>query len=151
LMLIPPDRVHDEQLILERVSNGEKIDQFETVRVRKDGQRINVALTISPVRDAAGRVVGASKIIHDLTPRKRAEAALHKVEEQLRQAQKMEAVGQLAGGVAHDFNNLLSVILSYAELLLREIPEGDPARIDVEEIRQAGVRAGELTRQLLAF
>jgi two-component system, cell cycle sensor histidine kinase and response regulator CckA len=79
------------------------------------------------------------------------EARLHESELQLRHAQKMEAVGRLAGGIAHDFNNVLSVILSYCEMVLGELPEKDPLRPDIEEIGKAGKRAAELTRHLLMF
>jgi two-component system, cell cycle sensor histidine kinase and response regulator CckA len=87
----------------------------------------------------------------DITEGKRSAAALARTGEQLRQAQKLEAIGRLAGGIAHDFNNLLSVILSYAELIREDLEPGEPLRADVEEIHKAGVRAAELTRQLLAF
>jgi len=109
---------------------------------KKDGTVIEVDITVHKfVFD--GRPCGLT-IAVDTTERNRLEA-------QLRQAQKMEAVGSLAGGIAHDFNNLLSVILSYSKMLAESLKPGDPMRIDLEEIARAGTRAAELTRQLLAF
>ena len=116
----------------------------ELINYRKEGTTFWNQLTISPVRDADGLLTNFVGVQTDVTERKRIEA-------QFLQAQKMEAVGRLAGGVAHDFNNILSVILSYAELILGDLKSEDPLRADVEEMRRAALRAKELTKQLLAF
>jgi two-component system cell cycle sensor histidine kinase/response regulator CckA len=90
-------------------------------------------------------------VANDITERRRALEVLRKTEEQLRHAQKMEAVGRLAGGVAHDFNNMLSIILSYCELMIGDLPSEDRMRDDLEEVRKAARRAADLTKQLLTF
>ena len=102
------------------------------------------ACHVEPLRDSDGQVSGAICMSLDITDRKQ-------LEEQLRQAQKMEAVGRLAGGIAHDFNNLLMVIQGYSDLLVERLPGADPLRRNAEQIQMASQRASSLTRQLLAF
>ncbi len=142
--VIPPDRGHELPPIYDRIRRGERVEHYETVRVRKDGRRIDVSLSLSPIRDAAGQVVAVSAIVRDITERKR-------IEIQMRQAQKMEAIGTLAGGIAHDFNNLLSAIVGYAEMASEDVPEGSPPRRNLEEVLAAAHRAKDLVRQILTF
>jgi two-component system, cell cycle sensor histidine kinase and response regulator CckA len=124
-----------------------EIVQIETF----DGVPKTIANSAVPLRSLDGSIEGAIILDEDITERRAAEEALRRSEERLRHVQKMEAVGQLAGGVAHDFNNLLTGILSYSDLVLQELRPGDPLRGDLEQIRHAGERAAALTRQLLAF
>ncbi|PYO63183.1 MAG: hypothetical protein DMD70_04455 [Gemmatimonadetes bacterium] len=116
--------------------------RIEITGLRRDGREIPVELTITPVRLGGAWLFSA--FLRDISERKLLEA-------QLRQAQKMEAVGRLAGGIAHDFNNLLTAIIGYTDLALADLREGDPMRQDMEEILRAAHRAAGLTRQLLAF
>jgi len=135
----------ERQRLLDRDSYTDReYDDVEATWKRKDGRRITVQLSVRAVRTAAGAVQYYETFVRDVTDQRR-------LEQQLIQAQKMEAVGRLAGGVAHDFNNLLTVILSYSELLLEDRKPGDPERDDIEQIRKAADGASQLTRQLLAF
>ena len=144
LPLIPAGRLEEENQILGKIKLGESVRHFETVRLAKNGRQIDVAATISPIKDATGNIVGSSKVARDITDRRKLEA-------QIRQSQKMEGIGQLAGGVAHDFNNILAVIQMQADLL-KSSGNLSPAQFDfAEEIGAAVGRAAALTRQLLLF
>ena len=142
--LTPPHRQDEIPQLLERIKQGEHVEHYETVRRRKDGHDIDVSLTISPTRNADGRIIGASAIARDITEQKN-------LQRQLLQSQKMEAVGILAGGVAHDFNNLLTVIQGFSELLLLETDEKAPGCADLRKIQESALRGAELVRNLLAF
>jgi len=151
------DQKADHRNLHERVLQGEAFTALEAQRRKKEGAVINVSIWTAPLRDAAGRISGIMEVIGDITERKQLEA-------QLRQVQKMEGIGRLAGGVAHDFNNLLTAILGYTDLLARQLPasasqaQSGPLGLDweciqegVREIRRAAERAGALTQGLLAF
>jgi len=143
-ILAPSDRSDEVSKILQKIVDGETVDHYESVRVTKDGRPLDVSLSVSPLTNAIGEVVGASVIARDITSQKRAEA-------QMRQSQKMEAIGRLAGGVAHDFNNVLGIINACTEFLRDRIDSAAEASIYVDNIRNAIERGTALTRQLLTF
>lgn len=142
--LFPPERSQEIQTIAMRVKAGDHVPAHETVRRRNDGKDVDVMLSTSPIKNAEGAVVGAASIVQDL-------AHVKKLEQQYLQAQKMEAIGRLAGGVAHDFNNLLTVIIGYCQILLRGSPDAEKVREFVEQIAKAGEKAADLTQQLLVY
>ena len=117
---------------------------WETERLRRNGVSFPALVDATAVKDAEGQVICYAVNVQDLTERRRAE-------EQVRQAQKMEAVGRLAGGVAHDFNNMMMIIMGFSDFLLTTLAQDDPRWADADEIRKAAERAMQLTRQLLGF
>jgi two-component system, cell cycle sensor histidine kinase and response regulator CckA len=133
----------DRDRLLELLEHNQ-VATSEVVWKRKDGGRITVRVRLRLVRGAAGEPERLEGLAEDVTQQR-------SLENQFRQAQRLEAVGRLAGGVAHDFNNILTAITGYSDMLLEELPAHDAKRADVEEIRAAAGRATSLTRQLLAF
>ncbi|MEO8334991.1 MAG: PAS domain S-box protein [bacterium] len=130
--------------MLAALQRGERVEEIDTYRRRKDGTSVHLSLTVFPLRDVDGEILGVSAVARDIGERTELEA-------KLRQAQKMEAVGRLAGGVAHDFNNLLTVIGAHSAFLLESLEPDDPRYEDADAIQKAMVMAAALTRQLLAF
>jgi len=151
--IVPPQFREAHQRGIERyVKSGESHilnTRFEMMGLRCDGQEIPLELAITAVR-SKGKVI-FNGFLRDLTERRQADAALLKSEEQLRQAQKMEAIGTLAGGIAHDFNNILSAIIGYTELAMAQIGLGSSILPKLQEVLRAGYRAKNLVRQILTF
>ncbi len=144
-VLIPDSFPSEERdLINRRILKGERVVVPETIRLGKGGKSIDVSLAFSPVQDRHGGIVGIAVICRDITEQKLMERQFH-------EAQKMDAIGRLAGGVAHDFNNLLTVITGYSSLLGEEMSANHPARVRIQAIRKASEQATDLTRRLLAF
>jgi PAS domain S-box-containing protein len=136
--------IAQEQLPMSRILNGESFVELDMFVKNDRVSGTAVAVTATPLTGGDGELVGGISVLRDVTQQRLLEA-------QLMQAQKMEAIGQLAGGVAHDFNNLLAVIMGYGELLLGDLAADDPKSNDVSEMLAAAKRGVALTRQLLAF
>jgi PAS domain S-box-containing protein len=189
-VLMPPERYNEEPAILAGIRQGERFDHYETVRKRKDGSLLDISLSISPIKDVEGKIIGASKIARDISQRKRMEAALkqakdalaksneeleiqvrqrtaeleranealrremeehQKLESQLWQAQKLESIGTLAGGIAHEFNNILNIIKGYA-LLIRQTPSiGESIAESLNVIDESVERGAYEVKQLLTL
>ena len=145
LPIVPPEG-HKEHMRFRKmlIEEGATVSGAVLRRMRKDGSTLVVRLDTAPLRDASGKITGLMGVLADIS-----EQVM--LEEQLRQAQKMEAVGQLAGGIAHDFNNLLTAITGYAELVAADAVEGTPTARRITHILQSASRAESLTRQLLAY
>jgi PAS domain S-box-containing protein len=144
ITIIPPELRQDEDMILSKIRNGQRIDHFETVRLRKNGERIEVSLSISPVRDEYGNIVGASKIARDITESKKMERALHLTE-------KLAAAGRLAATVAHEINNPLESVTNF--IYLSRIDAGLPANVRryLDHADQELARVAHIARQTLGF
>jgi PAS domain S-box-containing protein len=145
--LHPDDRYQFQQ----EIEKKGFVSDYEVKLQKKDKREMDCLLTASVRRDNDGTILGYQGIIRDITERKRAEQEMKTLEEQLRQSQKMEAIGRLAGGIAHDFNNMLTIIKGYCQLSLSELKEDHPLRENLDGIHKATDRATDLVRKILAF
>ncbi len=155
LIIIPPDR-HDEELgILECIRRGEHVKSYETVRMRKDCSLLDISLTVSPLKDAAGRIIGASKIARDITERKRAEEALRDMQMQLAHANRVATLGQLTASITHEVNQPITAAVTYALAAQRWLSAEPPNFREVDDalslIVKEGNRAGEVVARIRAL
>jgi PAS domain S-box-containing protein len=161
-ILIPPGHDDEEPAILARIRRGDRIEHYETVRRRKDGSLLDISLTVSPIRDANGKIVGASKIARDITQRKQVETALRESEEKLRQqAQELEqqlimsgrlvSLGEVTASMAHEFNNPLGIIMGFVEDLLSSTDPAHPNYRALQIIDEESKRCRQIVRDLMEY
>jgi|ERR1051326_4959840 PAS domain S-box-containing protein len=143
-VIIPPELHKDEEMILGKIRRGERIEHFETVRLTKSGERIDVSLTISPIKDASGRVIGAAKIVRNITENK-------KIERALRTTEKLAAAGRLAATVAHEINNPLESITNLVYLAKRDLQNTARAAAHLTLATRELDRVAHIARQTLGF
>jgi PAS domain S-box-containing protein len=151
-LIIPPDRRNEERAIVERLTRGERVDHFETVRMRKDGSLLDVALTISPMKDAAGCIVGASKLARDITERKRAEEALRQAQADLAYMSRVTTMGELTASLAHEIKQPISAALTNAKTCLRwlgrDVPDLPEASEAASRIVKDATRAADIISRI---
>jgi len=141
----------EDQMPIVRAISGEKHSIDDMFVVHPDGNRIFLEVFGSPVRDKQGTIIASLASFSDITARIQVEEKRLRLEEDLRQAQKMESIGTLAGGIAHDFNNILSAIIGYTELSLYDAAKGTPLENNLQGVYRAGIRARDMVKQILAF
>jgi PAS domain S-box-containing protein len=154
-VLIPSDRLNEEHLIIEQINRGEQVTQFETVRRRKDDSEFPVSLTVSPILGADGQIVGASKIIRDISERVRAQARLHDIQTELFRVSRVDTISHMASAIAHELNQPLSAISNYlkgAQRLLAGRTEDDlSVQNALAHAAEQALRAGQIVRRMRDF
>jgi two-component system sensor kinase FixL len=146
----------EENAIIAKIRTGENVEHYETIRRRKDGTDFDISLTISPIFDASGKIVGASKTARDITERKAAEARLRSVQGELSHVARLTEMGQLSAALAHELNQPLTAVLNYMNVAKRLLTMADPASLAkagdaVTKAGQQALRAGQIIRRLRDF
>ncbi|MFP3912390.1 MAG: transporter substrate-binding domain-containing protein [Desulfobacteraceae bacterium] len=151
LPIVPEDKQEEFAALRKRVTRTGGFSGMEVVRQRKDGTCFDASLSAGPIYNEQGEIIGIMASLEDITERKQAEEEHERLRAQFIQAQKMESVGRLAGGVAHDFNNKLTVMLGNTQMAMENLDRSDPVYDDLQEVLEAGKQAVKIVRQLLAF
>jgi PAS domain S-box-containing protein len=153
--IIPPELHEEERQILARLARGERLRHYETVRIARDGRRVDISLTVSPLIGRSGKVVGASKIARDVTATKRAEAELQQAQIEFARVARVTMLGELTAAIAHEVNQPLTGLVSSGKACLRwlggEAPDLEAARKSVERMIRDGSRAGEVIGRIRAM
>jgi len=151
-LLLPADRLHEEAMILERLRRGERLRHYQTIRLRKDGGEIAVSLSISPILGPSGTVIGAAKIVRDITAERRSQSRIQELQAELVHVARLSTMGQMASAIAHELNQPLTAVANYAGALARVLDAGQEnlgrAGEIIERIRQQTTRAGDVLRRL---
>jgi PAS domain S-box-containing protein len=150
--IIPPELYEEEKQILNRLRQGERIRHYETARIAKDGRRIEISLTVSPLFNKYGRVIGASKVARDITASREAEAELQRVRTELARVARVTTLGELTAAIAHEVNQPLTGVISSGNACLRWLaanpPNREAARRSVERMIDDGNRAADVIRRI---
>jgi PAS domain S-box-containing protein len=144
LKLIPEDLQFEEETILKKIQSGERIEHYETVRITKDGERLDVSLTISPLKDSSGKIIGASKVLRNITQRKQ-------LEQSLLQAEKIAATGKMAASIAHEINNPLESVLNLIYLARTNVSNPGEASDYLNTAESELVRVSHIAKQTLGY
>ena len=152
-VIFPPDRIEEEAVILDRIRRGERVDHYETARRRKDGQIISVSATISPIRDASGKVIGASTILRDLTGRNARDQRIQELQAELAHVQRLNELGQVVSTLVHEVNQPLTAISNYVNACRRLVTTGDRERVQavLERIADQTDRTREIVQRIRDF
>jgi len=153
--IIPPELQAEEAEILRRIGQGGRIKNYKTVRHAKDGRRIDISLTVSPVLDQSGKVIEASMVARDITAEKRAEAELQQIRDELARVARVTTLGELTAAIAHEVNQPLTGVINSGNACLRwlspETPNQEAARKSVERVIREGNRAAEVIKRVRAL
>ncbi|MGZ5925576.1 MAG: PAS domain-containing sensor histidine kinase [Rhizomicrobium sp.] len=157
-ILFPPDRLAEEEEIVRRLKANQSVEHFETVRLHKNGHEILVSISVSPIHDGQGRIVGASKTARDITDRTRTQEELRSIQNELFHVGRLSAMGQMSAAIAHELNQPLAAVANYAKAAQRTLQAEDvtPARLSfavdaMEKVAAQAIRAGTIIRYLRDF